>query len=186
MREYLRNDPNGGKASLNRTASTCSLSDTPRDPRRRQRPRAAKRAARDVAGFMLDASAARWHSRASGGRHLVPVAAARVLDPRAKPRLISALPFRDRVVQHLLVAATLPRIDRCPRRSPSRAAPGRHAPLPAGCGRAGQAPSLGVASRHRKILPVHRPRGAARPAPPLSRRIRGGPSPANRVGTRPC
>ncbi len=74
-----------------------------------------KRAKPDVAAFLLDAE-----------RNALAIAIVRELragtwrpsTPRAflirepKLRLISALPFRDRVVQHLLIAATLPAIER--------------------------------------------------------------------------
>lgn len=72
-----------------------------------------KKRSPDVAAFLLDAEGAclrlleqlqrdRWAARSTTS----------VLDPRTKPRLLSALPFVDRVVQHLLIDATLPALER--------------------------------------------------------------------------
>lgn len=88
-----------------------------------------KRRSPDVAAFLLDAA-----------RHLD--ALARDLDTRAyqpgrghgfwirdpKPRLIFALPFRDRVAQHLLMAATGPALERwfAPQSYACRADKGTH------------------------------------------------------------
>ncbi len=72
-----------------------------------------KRQSRDVATFLIDLEAACFsltHELAEGRWYPGPARAFRILDP--KPRLISALPFRDRVVQHALIHETLPRIER--------------------------------------------------------------------------
>jgi len=72
-----------------------------------------KRSARDVARFMLDVDR---HTRALSrdliDRSYMPQRGRcfRITDP--KPRPIYALPFRDRVAQHYLIAATLPGIER--------------------------------------------------------------------------
>ena len=72
-----------------------------------------KRRSGEVARFMLDvdrhvaalaAELVRGEYRPGKGRCF------RIEDP--KPRSIYALPFRDRVVQHLLIARTLPRVER--------------------------------------------------------------------------
>ena len=111
-----------------------------------QRAARGKRRSADVAAFMLDAErcalalareleAGIWYPAQSRGFW--------IRDP--KPRLISALPFRDRVVQHLLVAATLPRIDRwsAPQSFACRAGFGTHRCLRA---------AADLTRRHRWVL----------------------------------
>jgi len=72
-----------------------------------------KRRSADVAAFLLDRER---HSLALiaelGAGTWRPSAPRGFFIREPKLRLISALPFRDRVVQHLLVAATLPAIER--------------------------------------------------------------------------
>jgi hypothetical protein len=65
-----------------------------------------------VAAFMLDAEAAcRELQGALGAGTWRPAPPRRIWLRDPKPRLISALPFRDRVVQHLLIEATLPALE---------------------------------------------------------------------------
>jgi hypothetical protein len=78
-----------------------------------QRAARGKRRSADVAAFMLDAErCALALARELEAGIWYPAQPRGFWIREPKPRLISALPFRDRVVQHLLVAATLPRIDR--------------------------------------------------------------------------
>lgn len=72
-----------------------------------------KRRSREVAAFLLDIEAnclSLLHDVVAGLWYPGPARAFRISDP--KPRLISALPFRDRVVQHALMQATLPLLER--------------------------------------------------------------------------
>lgn len=72
-----------------------------------------KRRSRDVARFMLDVdlhSAALSRALASGLYRPSLGRCFRIEDP--KPRWIYALPFRDRVAQHLLISRTLPGVER--------------------------------------------------------------------------
>ncbi len=78
-----------------------------------RRAAAGKRGSRQVARFMLDVD--------RGCAELSDELLAQTYQPRAgrafwicdpKPRCIYALPFRDRVVQHLLIEQTLPAIDK--------------------------------------------------------------------------
>lgn len=72
-----------------------------------------KRRSPDVARFVLDAERqALILARELGAGAWRPSAPRAFVLREPKPRLISALPFRDRVVQHLLIAATLPAIER--------------------------------------------------------------------------
>jgi hypothetical protein len=105
-----------------------------------------KRARPDVAAFLLDiernALALARELRAGTWRPSAPRA---FLIREPKLRLISALPFRDRVVQHLLIAATLPAIERAfaPQSYACRAAYGTHRCLRA---------AVDLARRHRHVL----------------------------------
>jgi hypothetical protein len=72
-----------------------------------------KRRSPDVARFVLDAERhALTLARELASGAWRPSAPHAFVLREPKPRLISALPFRDRVVQHLLIAATLPAIER--------------------------------------------------------------------------
>jgi hypothetical protein len=74
---------------------------------------AGKRRVPEVAAFLLDVDAQliglRRRLEAGGYRPGVP-RVIRVRDP--KPRIVTALPFPDRVAQHALIASTLPQIER--------------------------------------------------------------------------
>lgn len=72
-----------------------------------------KRRSVDVAAFLLDIErncVALARALRAGSWRPSPPRGFFIREPRL--RLISALPFRDRVVQHMLVAATLPAIER--------------------------------------------------------------------------
>lgn len=78
-----------------------------------QRAARGKRRSSGVARFLLDldhSCAALAHDLRAGSYRPGRGRSFRIRDP--KPRRIYALPFRDRVVQHLLIDATLPLIER--------------------------------------------------------------------------
>jgi hypothetical protein len=105
-----------------------------------------KRGSSAVARFLFDAErkALRLIREFGTGTWLPSAPRAFVLR-EPKPRLISALPFRDRAVQHLLIAATLPAIERsfAPQSYACRLGFGTHRSLAA-------APKL--ARRHRFVF----------------------------------
>jgi retron-type reverse transcriptase len=88
-----------------------------------------KRGSREVAMFLLDGAAAcrRLQDELTAGAWR-PGEARRFWIHEPKRRLISALPFRDRVVQHLLIAHTLPALERsfAPQSYACRNAKGTH------------------------------------------------------------
>lgn len=105
-----------------------------------------KRRSPDVARFLLDAERqALWLARDLGAGGWLPSAPRAFVLREPKPRLISALPFRDRVVQHLLIAATLPAIERsfAPQSYACRTGFGTHRCLAA---------AVELARRHRFVL----------------------------------
>jgi hypothetical protein len=73
-----------------------------------------KRRSPDVAAFLIDAEASslRLLDELCNGQWR-PSRPRRFWIHEPKPRLLSALPFGDRVVQHLLIGATLSMLERC-------------------------------------------------------------------------
>ncbi|MCC6215910.1 MAG: RNA-directed DNA polymerase [Polyangiaceae bacterium] len=91
-----------------------------------------KRRSRDVAAFLLDGerAAAELGAELAAARWAPGIPRGFVIH-EPKRRVISALPFRDRVVQHLLVGATLPSLERhaAPQSYACREGRGTHACL---------------------------------------------------------
>jgi retron-type reverse transcriptase len=93
-----------------------------------------KRGAVDVANFLLDPHRHIYPLREELlSRSYQPSVPRGFLLHEPKPRLISALPFRDRVVQHLLIGACLPAFERwyAPQSYACRVGKGTHRALEA-------------------------------------------------------
>lgn len=91
-----------------------------------------KRRSGDVALFLQDvAGSCDRLARDLASRAYAPGEGCAFAIREPKPRLIFALPFRDRVAQHLLIAATLPALERsfAPQSYACRAGKGTHACL---------------------------------------------------------